>query len=92
MKSQKEKIWQWIIDMRGSVDTNQIREWGHNNFVASPDKRVRELFAEGRLTREWISEEVKSLLGYNKDVMVYRIPKGQMQFSYPTIQEKVRIE
>ncbi len=77
MNSQKNLMWNWIMG-KGHVNTNQIREFGHNNFIASPDKRVRELYAEGKIQRRWITETEKQALGLNKDVMIYHLPEEKV--------------
>lgn len=70
--SQKEQVYNYI-NQWGIRDTNHIRQFGADNFIADPEKRARELCLEGKLDRRWITDGEMKYHGYTKKVMVYYI-------------------
>lgn len=68
--TQKEKVLEFIKEQE-QANTNDLRYFGIQEYISDPEKRARELFADGLVDRRWITEEEKQARGYKKDVMVY---------------------
>lgn len=79
--NQKELVINFIIKMGGTVSSNHLRDFAHSCPMADATRRARELIAEGKLTRRWITKEEKIEKNYKVDVMVYEIPRtgGQLK-------------
>ena len=74
--TQKDRVLSYIQAI-GAVPREDLNRWGLNSAeprISDPDKRARELIAEGKLTRRPINDREKDYWGYNINVVVYVLP------------------
>lgn len=72
--TQKERVFEFIKALDDKATSNQLRSFGVRSYIGHPERRARELIAEGRLCRRWITGDEMQLEGLKTKVMVYYVP------------------
>ena len=83
--TQQDRVYFWIKESGGSVNTNDMRGFGRIGKMADVPKRCRELFLAGYLTKRWIEKSEKIDSNLLTDIMVYEI---NAFLQYPNLLDK----